>query len=100
MSACSAACNCSSYTLSMRFSLRFFRSCSSSSVMSIGVLIEQQKVVARHTAQNHPFHAVKVVETVLAGFANRGQKRLARIFLEQTQQLPQGQRHHFAALVD
>ena len=59
----------------------------------------QQKIVARHAAQNHPFHAVEIVETILAGFADRGQERLARIFLQQAQQLPQGKRHYFAALL-
>jgi hypothetical protein len=65
----------------MRRSLRFFK-----------------KVVARDAAQNHPFQPVQIVEAIAGGFAHRGQERLARIFLEQTQQLPQGKRHHFAAL--
>src|ERR1022692_1211388 len=89
----SAACNCSSYTLSMRRNFRFFRNCSSSSVMGIGVRIQQQKVVVRHAAQNHAFQPVEIVETILGGFPDRpveivetilggfpdrGQERLAR----------------------
>jgi len=73
----------------MRRSLRFFSNCSSSSVIGIGVLI-QQKVVARHAAQNHPFQTVEIVKTVLGSFADRGQEWLARMFFEQAQQLPQG----------
>ena len=53
--------------------------------MGIGVVIEQQKVVARHAAQNHPLHAVQIVEAVLAGFADRSEERLARLFLQQVQ---------------
>src|ERR1017187_9699487 len=99
MSAVSAARSCSSYTLSMRRSLRFFKSCSSSSVMRIGVRIQQQKVVARHAAQNHSFQSVEIIKTVLGGFADRRQKRLAWIFPQQAQQLPQGTSHHFVALL-
>src|ERR1022692_5139170 len=78
----------------MRRSLRFFSSCSSSSVMGIGVRIQQQKVVARHAAQNHSLQAVEIVKSILRGFAHRGQEWFARIFPQQPQQLPQGKNHH------
>src|SRR5260370_20642328 len=83
----------------MRRSLRFFSSCSSSSVMGIQVGIEQAKVVLRHAAQNHTFQPLQIVESVLGGFPDRGQERRARIFLQQPQQLPQGQPHHFVPLL-
>src|SRR5207245_6867897 len=95
----SAAPNCSAYTLSRRRSLRFFSSCSSSSVMGIGARIQQQKVIARHAAQNHSLQTVEIVKSILGGFAHRGQERLAWIFPEQSQQLPQGKSHHLASFL-
>ena len=67
--------------------------------MVIGVRFPEQKVVACHPAQNHPFQPVQIVESVPGGFAHRSQERLARIFPEQAQQLPQGKRHQFTALL-
>jgi chromatin segregation and condensation protein Rec8/ScpA/Scc1 (kleisin family) len=61
--------------------------------------IQQEKVVARHAAQNHPLQPVQIVESILGRFADRGQERLTRIFLQQAQQLPQGKSHYFAALL-
>src|SRR5260370_37842608 len=95
----SAACNCSSKALSMRRSLRFFSSCSSSSVMGLRVGIQQSKVVVRHPAENHSFQPVEIVQSILGGFSDRRQEGLARIFLQQAQQLPQGKRHHFTAIL-
>jgi len=43
--------------------------------MGIGVRFQQQKVVARPAAQNHPFQPVEIVETILGGFADRGAKK-------------------------
>src|SRR2546426_5249351 len=84
--------------LSMRRSFRFFSSCSTSSLITglLPVHVEQ-KVVARDAAQDHPFEPVQVVQTVLAGFPDGRQKRLARILLDQSQQLAQGNTDHLAA---
>src|ERR1017187_802271 len=65
----------------MRRSLRFFISCSSSSVIVVRVLFPEQEVVARHAAQNHALQPVEIVEAILRGFADRGQERLAWIRL-------------------
>jgi hypothetical protein len=67
--------------------------------MGIGVRIQQQKVVARHAAENHSLPAVQIVESILGGFAHRGQEWLARIFPQQSQQLPQGKNHPLAAFL-
>jgi hypothetical protein len=59
----------------------------------------EQKVIARNTAQNHPFQTVEIVESITAGFRYRGQKRLTWIFLQHPKQLPQGKSNHLAALL-
>src|SRR6266853_6181146 len=79
----------------MRRSLRFFSSCSSSSFI-VRFPIEQ-KVLACHTAQDHPFQPVQIVKTITAGLAHGAQERFPRILPHQAQQLPQGQRDHLAA---
>src|ERR1017187_6137794 len=79
----------------MRRSLRFFSSCSSSSVI-VGFPFEQ-KIFACHTAQNHPFQSVQIVKTIPAGLAHGAQQRFPWILPHQAQQLPQGKRDYLAA---
>jgi hypothetical protein len=67
--------------------------------MGIGVRIQQQEVIARHTAQNHPLQTVEIVESIAGRFMDCGQERFARIFAEQSQQLPQGKNHYLAAFL-
>ena len=52
--------------------------------------VVEQKVVARHPAQDHTFEPVQVVETIAGGFPHRGQQRLSRILAHQPKQLAQG----------
>src|SRR5712692_4070187 len=80
----------------MRRSLRFFSSCSSSSVISVRSFV-QQKVLARHAAQDHALHPVQVVKTVAGGLAHRAQQRFPWILPHQAQQLPQGKGDELAA---
>src|SRR2546426_10118685 len=79
----------------MRRSLSFFSSCSSSSAI-VRFPIEQ-KILARHTSQDHASQPVQIVKTITAGFAHRAQQRFPRIPPHQPQQLPQGKRDHLAA---
>src|SRR5664280_3300225 len=79
----------------MRRSLRFFSSCSSSSVI-VGFPFEQ-KVLPCHAAQDHPFHAIQIVKTIPSGLAHGAQQRFPWILPHQAQQLPQGKRDHLAA---
>src|SRR5471032_3436239 len=79
----------------MRRSLRFFSSCSSSSVIA-GFPFEQ-KVFACHAAQDHPLQPVQIVKTITAGLAHGAQQRFPWILPHQTQQLSQGKRDYLAA---
>src|SRR5215210_6325103 len=79
----------------MRCSLRFLNSCSSSSVIVISF---QQEEVALDAAQNHALDAIKIIKSILRGLGDRAQKRLARILAQHTQQLPQRESDHLAAL--
>src|SRR5437763_16519252 len=79
----------------MRRSLRFFSSCSSSSVI-VRFPIEQ-KVFARNAAQDHPFQPVQIVKTITAGLAHGAQQRFPWILPYQSQQLPQGKRDYLTA---
>ena len=72
----------------MRRSLRFFSSCSSSSVIVRSLI--QQKVFARHTAQDHPFQTVQIVKTITAGLTHGPQQRFPWILSHQAQQLGLG----------
>src|ERR1035438_935324 len=75
----------------MRRSLRFFSSCSSSSLIRFPI---ERKVLACHTAQDHPFQPVQIVKTTTAGLAHGPQQRFPWILPHQAQQLPQGKREH------
>src|SRR5258708_2840133 len=57
----------------------------------------EKKIAAGEAARDQALEPVQVVETVLAGFPDGRQKRLARILAQQAQQLPQGNSHHLAA---
>src|ERR1700733_5121991 len=85
----------------MRWSLRFFRSCSSSSFIFTWAFLPviEQKVIACDTAQDHALKPVQVVETVTSGFGNGGEHRVAGIFLHHAQQLTQGNDEILAALL-
>src|SRR5437899_6162073 len=76
----------------MRRSLRFLSSCSSSSLIFIGIsflpFIEQE-VIAGDAAQDHTFEPVQIVETVTGGFLDSQEHRLARILAKNPQQLAQ-----------
>ena len=50
------------------------------------------------TAQNHALDAIEIIESILRGLGDRAQKRLARILAQHTQQLPQRESDHLAAL--
>src|SRR2546422_7815400 len=57
----------------MRRSLRFFSSCSSSSLIFIGISFLpfiKQEVIAGDAAQDHAFEPVQVVETITGGFGD------------------------------
>src|SRR5688572_31584225 len=76
----------------MRRSLRFFRCCSSSSLIFIGASFPfvEQKVIASDTAQDHPFEPIQIVEAVTRGLRNSREHGWARILTKDPQQLAQG----------
>src|SRR6516162_5298081 len=80
----------------MRFSLRFFSSCSSSSVIFLWSPVEQ-KIFAGHAPEDHALQPVQVVKPVTGGLLYRAQQRFAWILAHELQQLPQGQRDDLAA---
>src|SRR3954453_11040654 len=83
----------------MRCSFRFFSSCSSSSFMPVRLRSPEQKILPRHAPQNHPFHTVQIVESILRGFGHGGQKWLERVLLPQPEQLPHGKSGNSTALL-
>src|SRR5213593_845446 len=77
----------------MRRSLRFFRSCSSSSLIFIGIsffpFIEHE-VIASDAVQDHAFEPVQVVEAVTGRLRYSRDHGWTRIFADNPQQLAQG----------
>ena len=55
------------------------------------------EVVARDAAQDHPFQAIQIVESVAGRFVNGGQQRFTGIVANQAQQLAQGNNQILAA---
>src|SRR5712691_12656205 len=85
----------------MRRSLRFLSSCSSSSLIFIGGAFRfiQQKVFARHTAQDHAFEPVHVVEAIAGSFVNGGDYRVTGIVADHAQQLAQDKDEGLASVL-
>src|SRR5258706_13708162 len=74
----------------MRRSLRFFRSCSSSSLIFLRIPFRfEHEVVASDAAQDHAFEPVQIVEAVTGGFRYSGEHGRARIFADDPQELSQ-----------
>src|SRR6266851_2476047 len=70
-----------------------------SPMLVVEVKYEETRIVCSEYALPEAFQPVEIVESILGGFLHRGQEGLARIFLQQAQQLPQGKRHYFATLL-
>src|SRR5207247_4744638 len=71
-------------------SLRFFRSCSSSSLIFIRSSFRfEQEVVASDAAPNHAVEPVQIVEAVTARFRHSREYGLTGIFADDPQQLAQ-----------
>src|SRR6516225_9179783 len=78
----------------MRPSLRFFSSCSTSSVIISSI---KHEVVTGNAAQDHAFEAIKIIETVVSRLFDGGQQRRPWIVTHQLQQLTQRQADHLTA---
>src|SRR5438034_6600701 len=71
-------------------SLRFFRSCSSSSLIFIRSSFRfEQEVVASDAAQDHAFEPVQIVEAITGRFRYSRDDGLPGIFADDAQQLAQ-----------